>query len=218
VTEVPACHAWPVRGLRTEQRERRAATCATRLRFLFLPHTHPMADLPALLLGSLQPATRKQAEATLAQYADQAGFLQHLLQLVLTPGADRPVRLAGSVYLKNTVKRKWDDVREAGYMRHLQDLMSTQEALDDGVPALAEQDKAALRSELVPAMIALSAGADKALRAQVAETVSLVATHDFPTRWPSLIDVRARSLCPDKGAADARRSNSSRRSRRRHTT
>jgi exportin-2 (importin alpha re-exporter) len=39
-------------------------------------------------------------------------------------------------------------------------------------------------------MIALSTPADKALRAQVAETVSLVAQQDFPTQWPTLIDVR----------------------------
>jgi exportin-2 (importin alpha re-exporter) len=39
-------------------------------------------------------------------------------------------------------------------------------------------------------MIALSNPADKALRAQVAETVSLVAQQDFPERWSDLIDVR----------------------------
>jgi hypothetical protein len=38
-------------------------------------------------------------------------------------------------------------------------------------------------------MIALSGGADKSLRAQVAETVALVADCDFPGQWPDLIDV-----------------------------
>lgn len=38
-------------------------------------------------------------------------------------------------------------------------------------------------------MIALSNPADKAARAQVAETVSLIAQHDFPTQWTDLIDV-----------------------------
>jgi len=55
---------------------------------------------------------------------------------------------------------------------------------------LAEQDKAALRAELVPAMLALSAPADKAIRAQVAESVSLIAELDFPVKWENLIDVR----------------------------
>lgn len=52
-----------------------------------------------------------------------------------------------------------------------------------------EQDKAALRAQLVPAMLSLSAPADKAIRAQVAESVSLIAELDFPAKWDNLIDV-----------------------------
>lgn len=69
-----------------------------------------MADVPQLLLASLSPATRKQAEQTLSSLSVQPGFLNGLLQLVLTPGQDRSVRLAGSVYLKNTIKRRWEEV------------------------------------------------------------------------------------------------------------
>ena len=39
-------------------------------------------------------------------------------------------------------------------------------------------------------MLALSNPADKAIRAQVAEAVSLIAELDFPQRWTDLIDVR----------------------------
>jgi hypothetical protein len=39
-------------------------------------------------------------------------------------------------------------------------------------------------------MISLSSPGDKTLRAQVAESVSIVAEHDFPQNWPELIDVR----------------------------
>jgi hypothetical protein len=52
-----------------------------------------------------------------------------------------------------------------------------------------EADKAALRADLVPAMIALPTAADKLLRAQIAETISIIARSDFPGRWPDLIDV-----------------------------
>jgi hypothetical protein len=38
-------------------------------------------------------------------------------------------------------------------------------------------------------MIHLSNPADKSSRAQVAETVSLIAKSDFPEQWPDLIDV-----------------------------
>jgi hypothetical protein len=69
-----------------------------------------MADLPSLLLESLDPKTRKQAEQKLYTISTQPGFLQHLLQLVLEPSQNRAVRLAGSVYLKNITKLRWEEV------------------------------------------------------------------------------------------------------------
>ena len=38
-------------------------------------------------------------------------------------------------------------------------------------------------------MLALSAPTDKAMRAQIAETVTIVAKYDFPHDWPDLMDV-----------------------------
>ena len=70
-----------------------------------------MAELPTLLLASLNPETRKQAEQNLHALSVQPGFLPVLLQLVLEAGQDRSVRLAASVFFKNVVKNKWEDVR-----------------------------------------------------------------------------------------------------------
>ena len=39
-------------------------------------------------------------------------------------------------------------------------------------------------------MIALAHPADKGIRAQIAESVALIAELDFPSKWPDLIDVR----------------------------
>jgi exportin-2 (importin alpha re-exporter) len=69
-----------------------------------------MASLPALLQASLSPDTRKQAEATLNQLCTDTSFLSHLLRLVLDTTQDRAIRLAGSIFLKNVVKTKWDEV------------------------------------------------------------------------------------------------------------
>ncbi|KAK0469414.1 CAS/CSE protein [Desarmillaria tabescens] len=131
-----------------------------------------MSELPQLLLASLNPATRKQAEQSLDAFSAQQGFLSHLLRLVLDQSQERAVRLSGSVYLKNIAKLKWEE----------------------DVQPLAEQDKTVLRSELVPAMLALSNPTDKAIRAQVAESVSLIAELDFPGKWPDLIDQLVSSL------------------------
>lgn len=67
---------------------------------------------------------------------------------------------------------------------------------------IGEADKAALRGQLVPAMLALAAAADRPIRAQIAESVSLIAELDFPTRWPSLIDVRLLSFLPPSSDID----------------
>ena len=60
-----------------------------------------------------------------------------------------------------------------------------------------DAEKTQLKSQLVPTMIALSAPTDKTLRAQVAETVSVIAKFDFPEQWPDLIDQLVASLSPD---------------------
>jgi len=44
-------------------------------------------------------------------------------------------------------------------------------------------------------MIALSSSEDKAIRAQVAESVALIAELDFPGKWTDLIDVRSSIFC-----------------------
>ena len=78
-----------------------------------------MSDLPALLLASLSPATRKHAEQSLTALSVQNGFLPHLLRLVLEPTQDRSVRLAASVFFKNVVKNKWEDVSRVPSLLYL---------------------------------------------------------------------------------------------------
>ncbi|KAH0831109.1 armadillo-type protein [Lanmaoa asiatica] len=133
-----------------------------------------MSDVASLLSASLQPTSRKQAEQQLNQLTAQHGFLPHLLALVLDPAPDRAVRLAGGIYLKNVAKLRWEE----------------------DVAPLPEQDKVTLRAQLIPAMIALSHPADKGIRAQIAESVALIAELDFPSKWPDLIDQLVLSLSP----------------------
>lgn len=78
-----------------------------------------MADLPSLLLSSLIPEARKQSEQALSSLSAQSNFLPTLLQLILTSSQDRSVRLAASVYLKNTVKRRWEEVPDAAYLSRI---------------------------------------------------------------------------------------------------
>ncbi|GJJ14609.1 hypothetical protein Clacol_008875 [Clathrus columnatus] len=133
-----------------------------------------MSELSSLLLASLSPQSRKQAEQSLSLLSAQPGFLRHLLILVLNASEARGVRLAGSVYFKNVIKQRWpSDAEEA---------------------PISLDDKNVIRPELVRAMISLSSPADKPLRAQIAESVSIVASYDFPERWPDLITQLVSSL------------------------
>lgn len=144
-----------------------------------------MTELPSLLLASLNPASRKQAEQNLHALSAQPGFLPVLLRLVLETTQDRSVRLAASVFFKNVVKNKWEDVRDLSF--HVVSFIHQSMQEESPVP---EADKAALRAALVAAMIQLSTPSDKTIRAQIAESISLIASADFPQRWSDLIDVR----------------------------
>jgi hypothetical protein len=76
-----------------------------------------MSDIPKLLLESLNPHTRKQAEQALDAYSRQPAFVVHLLQLALATSNDTAVRLAAGVYLKNRVKLGWlDDVGQSPFI------------------------------------------------------------------------------------------------------
>lgn len=119
-------------------------------------------------------AARRAAEEQLRQGEAQAGFLPLILQLVRSEEADMLVRQAAGLYFKNTVKRLWDDEEEV---------------------QIPEADKAAVKSELVPLMIALGTPKTQRLQAQIGEGLSTIASSDFPEKWEGLIDVSYHRLC-----------------------
>lgn len=125
-------------------------------------------SLPEILLASLSPSTRSQAETTLSTLSTtQPQFLTSLLQLVLDQSQQIQARQAAAVYFKNVIKRRWD--AEA----------------NEETP-IDQNEKNTLKQELVPAMVALSSQS-KLLRTQIADAVGLVAAVDFPTLWPGLL-------------------------------
>jgi exportin-2 (importin alpha re-exporter) len=69
-----------------------------------------MSDLPTLLGSSLSPAARKEAEQSLLEFSLEPSFLIHLLGLVLNASQSKGVRLAGSVFFKNMLKKRWSEV------------------------------------------------------------------------------------------------------------
>lgn len=133
-----------------------------------------LAALSKYLSDTVSPdaATRRSAEESLRQGEAQPGFLQIVLKLVSTDGADMVVRQAGGVYFKNTVKRLWDGEDEV---------------------QIAEADKQAVKSQLVPLMISLGTPQTARLQSQIGEGLATIASSDFPDKWEGLVDVS----CPD---------------------
>ncbi|KAF8307881.1 Cse1-domain-containing protein [Clavulina sp. PMI_390] len=132
------------------------------------------SPVPALLAQSLVIDQRKNAEAQLSSMAVTAGFVPHLLQIVLDRSQDIPVRQAACVYFKNQIKQRWDDE-------------------DSPIP---DADKITVRQNLVGSMVSLSQPTDKLLRSQVGEAVATVAKHDFPDAWPDLVSNLVGTLTP----------------------
>lgn len=103
------------------------------------------------------------AEQTLRSAESQPGFAISLLHVVANASLPLPTRLAGALFFKNFIRRKWTDV--------------------DGNYKLAEADVVELKKEIVGLMTQLPSN----LQIQIGEAISTIADSDFPDRWPELI-------------------------------
>lgn len=77
------------------------------------PTPENIAALSNYLAQSLDPRTRRAAEASLAQAERQPGFPLLLLALVQNEATEGgyPVRLAAALFFKNLCRRGWQEVR-----------------------------------------------------------------------------------------------------------
>lgn len=166
------------------------------------PFTAPqemLATLSQIFTNTLNPATQKQAEATLRDLERQPNAHLPLLLLSLIAAVeqfDSSVRLAAAIQLKNICRRAW----------------ASEEALleaaeESGVELVSPEDRVQLKASLLPLLLDLSqptkiAASPSALRLQLSEAIALIAAADFPAEWPTLIDDLTASLAspPDSPA------------------
>lgn len=94
----------------------------------------------------------------------QPHFVINLLNVVASSNLDPSVRLAGSLFLKNLIKRKWVN--------------------EDGEYLLFGEDVHYIKAEILNVMIKLPNN----IQAQLGETISIIAELDFPHKWENLID------------------------------
>ncbi|KAJ2725564.1 importin-alpha export receptor [Coemansia sp. Benny D115] len=131
-----------------------------------------MSNIPTqeALASSLQQTLghnaqeRKQAEQYLLSIEKTPHFVVPLLQLVNNQATDSNLRFAAALYFKNFVKRHWKQS-------------------EDSEDILVEEDRQAVKSEIVTLMITVP----KRLQLQIGEAVAIIAENDFPEKWPDLI-------------------------------
>ena len=143
------------------------------------------ANTLAVLLGqTLEPTTRENAEAELNKVHKIIGFGPGLLQVVMNNSVDQAVRQAGVIYFKNMVSSSW-------VAKEPPEPSPTAVAVGQAPPvptnlsfAIHEQDKALIRENIVQAAVQ----APEVLRIQLAVCVCMIVKHDFPQKWPEVVD------------------------------
>lgn len=129
-----------------------------------------MADIQDLnsiaqvLEKSLDSNYAKDAENVLKSMESKTGFPITLLHVVSNNNVQLSIRLAGALYFKNLVKRKWIN--------------------ENGEYQISIQDVEMIKNEIISLMIILP----DSLQIQIGEAISLIAESEFPNLWTNLID------------------------------
>ena len=135
-----------------------------------------MSDLEAVskfLAESVVASTSKSAERSLKDLESQDGFGLTLLHVVASTNLPISTRLAGALFFKNFIKRKWVD--------------------EDGNYLIPVRNVEMIKKEIIPLMITLPNN----LQIQVGEAISVIANSDFPNNWPTLLNDLANKLSTD---------------------
>ncbi|SCV04705.1 LAME_0H20582g1_1 [Lachancea meyersii CBS 8951] len=126
-----------------------------------------MSDLESIahyLAQSVVASSSKAAEASLKAQESQEGFPLTLMHVIASANLPVSTRLAGALFFKNFIKRKWVD--------------------ENGTYLISQTDVEAVKREIVPLMIVLPGN----LQVQIGEAISVIADSDFPHKWPDLLD------------------------------
>lgn len=125
------------------------------------------------LAESVVASTAKNAERNLGSLETQQGFGLNLLHIVASADLPLATRLAGALFFKNYMRRRWID--------------------EDGNHLLPASDTELIKKEIVPLMISLPNN----LQIQIGEAISVIADSDFPGNWPTLLNDLASRLTAD---------------------
>ena len=132
--------------------------------------------LAILLQQTLEKTTRENAEAELERIKKIIGFCPGLLQVVMSGNYDQAVRQAGVIYFKNLVSTSW-------VVKEVNETSPIPIAIENISFSVHEQDKALIRESIVQAAVM----APEVIRIQLAVCICMIIKHDFPHRWPEVV-------------------------------
>ncbi|KAF5377980.1 hypothetical protein D9615_006718 [Tricholomella constricta] len=135
-----------------------------------------LSDLFATTINP-DPNVRKAGELQIRKVGNEEGMITALLQIIAADSIDLATRQACSVWLKNRV-----------HLLYGLDVSSTRRADQANI---ASSDREALRANILPL---LAASPSRSITLQIANTLKSVVAHDFPERWPGLLDEIKRLL------------------------
>ncbi|KAH7924546.1 ARM repeat-containing protein [Leucogyrophana mollusca] len=119
------------------------------------------------------PNIQKAGELQIRKIGIQEGMVTALLQIIASDSVDLATRQACSVYLKNRV--------------HTSYIVEAAPARPDQFP-IAQSDRDALKSSILHLV---AASPSRSITLQLAATLKNLIIHDFPEKWPELLnDVR----------------------------
>ncbi|KFD55058.1 hypothetical protein M514_03976 [Trichuris suis] len=121
----------------------------------------------ACLQGTMNPDlnTRKEAEAALIGMETKPDFVGAMISVVCCAELAKEVKVAAAIALKNCVRKRWAP-----------DSLSDQQPLTD-------EARMFLKSSILQALFQ----SDNVGRRQLSETICLISKHDFPDKWPELL-------------------------------
>ncbi|XP_020707492.2 exportin-2 [Athalia rosae] len=126
-----------------------------------------LLTLSEYLKQTLNPdvSVRRPAEKFLESVEVNQNYPLLLLHLVDKPGVDLVIRIAGAVAFKNYIKRNWKIDEDMGDRIHA-------------------QDRTAVKRLIVNLML----HSPESIQKQLSHAISIIGKHDFPEKWPELID------------------------------
>lgn len=129
-------------------------------------------QLATILASTFDPNLREEAEKKLNEIHKVPGFVSLLLQVVVSNDVQFTVRQSGGIYLKNMVSQYWKE-------RDRPELAGS-----GAYFVISAQDKSTIRENIVEAVI----HAPELIRLQLTVCVSQILRHDFPDKWPGVVD------------------------------